>query len=120
MTPARTGAPGATRTCPHCKATILESATVCPACRKYLRFVAGAPQREPAAHSPLTIEGTIRHPADGEPWEYCVVVTVRDDRSKDLARHVVGVGVLRPGEGRSFRVAVEVYAPRPGTTTTSR
>ena len=29
---------GATRTCPHCRATILESAIVCPGCRHHLRF----------------------------------------------------------------------------------
>ena len=29
---------GKTRSCPHCRATILESAAVCPACRHHLRF----------------------------------------------------------------------------------
>ena len=38
MSTARVGAPGATRSCPHCKATILESANVCPICRHHLRF----------------------------------------------------------------------------------
>ena len=38
MSAARPGTAGATRTCPHCKATILESASVCPACRGHLRF----------------------------------------------------------------------------------
>ncbi len=36
---------GKTRACPHCKATILESASVCPACRHYLRF---DPSAQPA------------------------------------------------------------------------
>ena len=29
---------GRTRVCPHCKATILESAAVCPQCKHHLRF----------------------------------------------------------------------------------
>ena len=38
----RPGTAGATRTCPHCKATILESSSVCPACRGHLKFDAPA------------------------------------------------------------------------------
>ena len=38
MSSVRPGSPGATRECPHCRETILESAGVCPACRHYLRF----------------------------------------------------------------------------------
>ena len=38
MSAVRQGSPGATRNCPHCKATILDSASVCPACRGHLRF----------------------------------------------------------------------------------
>ena len=38
MNTGRVAAPGRTRTCPHCKATILESASVCPACHHHLRF----------------------------------------------------------------------------------
>ncbi|HSC22526.1 MAG TPA: hypothetical protein VLG08_02335, partial [Casimicrobiaceae bacterium] len=41
MTSARPGTPGATRACPHCRETILESAVVCPGCKHYLRFGAG-------------------------------------------------------------------------------
>jgi len=74
MSNLRPGSPGATRECPHCRETILESAAVCPACRHYLRFdAAPVPERAPAL-TPLCIEGSIRHPADGEPWEYTVVV----------------------------------------------
>ena len=42
MSALRTGTAGATRTCPHCKATILESSAVCPACRGHLKFDAPA------------------------------------------------------------------------------
>src|SRR5207237_3633776 len=78
MSSVRAGSPGATRECPHCRETILESAGVCPACRHYLRFDASADASEAPALTPLRIEGSIRHPADGEPWEYTVVVSIRN------------------------------------------
>lgn len=106
---ARPGAAGATRTCPHCKTTILESASVCPSCRHYLRFdstaaVPGATQ----ATTALQVEGMIRHPSDGGAWEYCVVLTIRDDEGNEVARQVVGVGAMHPGDERTFSLAVEV------------
>jgi len=57
MSSARPGTAGATRVCPHCKATILESASVCPACRGHLRYDEAALQREKTRISPLTVEG---------------------------------------------------------------
>ena len=38
MTTGRVVLTGKTRTCPHCKSTILESSSVCPACQHHLRF----------------------------------------------------------------------------------
>jgi len=110
---ARTSAPGSTRTCPHCRTTILESASVCPACKKYLRFDPGVSTRAVTAPSsiPLRVEGTIRHPADAEPWEYSVVVSVRNEKGEEIARHVVGVGALHPTDQRTFTLAVEMFAP---------
>lgn len=99
---------GATRTCPHCKATILESASLCPACRHYLRMDADAAPAEPL-QIPLHVEGTIRHPAEGEPWEYAVVLVIRDDDGQEIGRQVVGVGALGPEESRSFSLSVEVF-----------
>ena len=84
MNPVRPGDPGATRACPHCRETILESASVCPACRHYLRFDAVTTASPPPALTPLCIEGSIRHPGDGEPWEYTVVVSIRNDRGEGL------------------------------------
>ena len=107
------GAPGKTRTCPHCKATILESASICPACRHHLRFDPQAAERPVASFSPLRVEGTIRHPVEGEPWEYSVMLAIRDDRGEEIARQVVGVGALRPAEQRTFTLAVEVFTPVP-------
>lgn len=112
MSQPRPGAAGATRTCPHCKTTILQSAAICPACRHYLRF--DAPQADaaagptPAASNALQVEGTIRHPAEGGAWEYAVVLVIRDEAGKEINRQVVGVGALFGGDERTFSLSVEV------------
>ena len=100
--------PGATRQCPHCRETILQTAIRCPACRHYLTFGVGAeaPAPEPAV-PPLRIEGSIRHPADGEPWEYTVVVAIHDDRGVEVARKLINVGAISANEQRSFTLTVE-------------
>jgi hypothetical protein len=103
--------PGKARTCPHCKATILASASICPACRHHLRFDASGKQRPPSSFSPFRVEGTIRHPAAGEPWEYSVLLAVHDARGVEITRQVVGVGALQPTEERTFVLAVEVFTP---------
>ncbi|MBL8263468.1 MAG: hypothetical protein JNM58_13675 [Xanthomonadaceae bacterium] len=104
----RPGTAGATRACPHCKATILESATICPACKHYLRFDGDANAATPL-QVPLQVEGTIRHPAEGEPWEYSVVIAIRDERGNEIARQVVGVGALHAGDERTVSLSVEVF-----------
>ena len=104
---------GATRTCPHCRTVVLQSAAVCPSCRKHLRVDPGgatAALAEPA-FSPLKIEGSIRHPDAGEAWEYSVVVSIRNDRGEEVSRKILGVGALEPGEGRTFSVSVDVFTP---------
>ncbi len=117
MNGVRPGEPGASRQCPHCRETILESAIRCPACRHYLRYDAGAEAPPAPALAPLRIEGSIRHPADGDPWEYTVVVSLRNDRGEEIARKLVGVGAMSPNEQCTFTLSVEaVSAPakRPG------
>jgi hypothetical protein len=111
MSTLRQGLAGTTRVCPHCRATILESAAVCPACRHHLRFEPGAPQRALPSFSPLRVEGTIRHPGVGQPWEYSVLISIRNDRGEEITRQVVGVGPLQPAESRTFTLAVEVFTP---------
>jgi hypothetical protein len=103
--------PGKTRTCPHCKATILESSTVCPGCQHHLRFDPAAQHMLPAA-TPLTVEGTVRHPKGADPWEYSIVLAVRNGRGEEITRQVVGVGVLAPDDVRTFSLAVELFAPQ--------
>ena len=108
------GTAGRTRVCPHCKATILESAPICPQCRHHLQFVAGAPpapQYKPQSLSALRVEGTVQHPERGGDWEYSVVLSIRNERGEELTRQVVGVGALRPTESRMFTLSVEVVAP---------
>lgn len=112
MNAARPGTAGATRTCPHCKTLILESSAVCPACRGHLRFDAPVP----AGHEvvvPLKVEGTINAPDDGA-YEYTMVVVIRDERGKEIGRHVAGVGAVFPGESRSFEVCVEAVRASAG------
>ena len=112
---------GATRNCPHCKTTILQRATVCPACRHILRFDAIKPASngaKPAVTSappvpttePLRIESTLRQPKDGSGCEYCLIVVVTNDRGEELTRKVISVGSLKPAESRTFAVWVEAYA----------
>jgi hypothetical protein len=111
---ARPSVPGATRVCPHCRATILESATICPACRHHLRSGSGvtAGPKTQSSFSPLRVEGTIQHPAAaGEAWEYSVLVAIKNERGEEIARHVVGVGALEPTALRTFTLAVEVFTP---------
>ena len=106
------GSAGATRDCPHCRETILESAAVCPACGHYLRYGARAEAPQEPVVTPLRIEGRIRHPADGEPWEYTVVVSIWNDRGEEIARKLVGVGAMNPDEQRTFTLSVEAVSAK--------
>jgi hypothetical protein len=111
---ARPDAAGKTRTCPHCKATILESLTICPGCLHHLRFDQEAAKRQVAASSALRVEGVISHPTTAaEPWEYFVVISVRNERGEEVTRHVVNVGALRNAEKRTFALSVDVMPLQP-------
>jgi hypothetical protein len=119
-------ATGKTRICPHCKATILESLSICPGCLHHLRFDQEAAKRQVAATSALRVEGVIQHPPLEDPWEYFVVIAVRNDRGEEVARQVVSVGALQSTEKRTFALSVEVLPPQspvgngsPKTTTAS-
>jgi hypothetical protein len=108
----RPGSPGATRACPHCKETILESAAVCPQCKHHVRF-AGAGGGSAAVETgetltALKIEGSIRQPSDVAAWEYSVVVSIKNEQGKEIARKLIGVGAMAPDELRTFNLSVEV------------
>jgi hypothetical protein len=112
MSTTQKGPAGTTRICPHCRAVILESASICPACDHHLRFdPSPRSKRSIPTLTPLKVEGTIAHPPSGEAWEYSVVVSIRNDRGEEIARQVIGVGALPPSEQRTFSLSVEVFAP---------
>jgi hypothetical protein len=108
----RPAGPGEAWNCPHCGERILRSAATCPACQRHLRFDAVTVARPaPSTVCPLTVDGTIRHPGSQPPWEYSVLIEIHDERGESVARRVVGVGALRPGELRRFTLRVEVLVP---------
>jgi len=102
---------GKTRTCPHCKAVILESLSICPGCMHHLRFDSEAAKRQVAATSALKVEGIIRHPPVEEVWEYYLTISIRNDRGEEVERQVVNVGALQGAEKRTFTLSVEVLPP---------
>ncbi len=105
-------ATGKTRTCPHCKAVILESLSICPGCLHHLRFDQEAAKRQVAATSALRVEAVIRHPPLEEAFEYFVVIAIRNDKGEEVSRQVVNVGTLQPAEKRTFSLSVEVLPPQ--------
>jgi hypothetical protein len=103
---------GATRSCPHCKSTILQSSAVCPACRHFLRFeTVKVPSKTLTSAEPLRLEAIVRQPVDGDGCEYSLVVVVTNDRGEELTRQVIDVGSIKPAEARTFTVLVESYSP---------
>lgn len=108
----RSEAIGKTRSCPHCKATILESAAVCPACRHHLRFERRSNrQAVQPGQVALKVSGQFSRQAADGPGEYAVVVVIRDARGTEIARKVIGVGGLAPGEERAVDLTVELFSP---------
>jgi hypothetical protein len=110
VTTPHAGAAGATRACPHCRETILESAEVCPACRHRLRYggPAAGELAVPATITPLHVEAGVRGPADSGAWEYSMVLTIRNEKGEEIARRLIGVGALQKGELRTFTLSVEM------------
>lgn len=116
MKAARLAAVGESRSCPHCKATILKSSVSCPLCRHVLRFGAGAAEdRADAGACPLAVEGTINHPGEGDAMEYFILMEVRDGAGKLLSRQSLGVGALHRSEKRIFSLRIEMAPPNHST-----
>ena len=112
MSAARAGSVGATRICPHCKATVLESAAICPGCQHHLRFNAAAVDPSSAGYSALRVEGAIQHHGRDEQCEYCVVVSIANELGEKIVRQVVGVGALLPGERHNYTFSVDLIPVR--------
>ena len=108
---ARAPTAGESRSCPHCHAIILKSATACPICRHMLRANAfGFEPQSKLTACPLWVEGTLENSTGDDPLEYQVLMEVRDDAGKVLSRQIIGVGALHPAEKRIFSVRVEMSA----------
>lgn len=106
--------PGATRSCPHCRATILESAAVCPGCKHHLRFDKDArPGGVAATHTAWQVEGTLDAERMDAASEYSILVVVRNERNEEVARQVVNVGALQGAERRTFALSIEMSEPKP-------
>jgi hypothetical protein len=108
MSAVRGEAAGATRICPHCKATVLASSARCPGCHHHLRFSAAEARPGIAGYPALRVESTFRHPVLEEACEYCVVLAVTNERGEKVTRQVINVGTLQPAEARSISLSVEI------------
>lgn len=111
MSTVRQQTPGKTRGCPHCRATILESANVCPGCRHHLRSGASAAGSVFPSATALKVDGTVRHPGTAQVLEYSMIMSIRNERGEEIARQIIGVGALQASESRTFSLAVEVFTP---------
>lgn len=99
---------GESRSCPHCRATILKSAATCPMCRHNLRFVSiGNEPRSKPTSCPLWVEGTLKNGGDGEALEYILLMEVRDEAGKVISRQSVGVGAIPQRAKRIFSLRIE-------------
>lgn len=99
-----------TRTCPHCRTTILASAIVCPGCKHHLRF-----DKEGGASAPKAawqIEGTLEAERPDTATEYSILIRVRNERNEEVARQVVNVGSLQGAERRTFTLSIETSEPK--------
>jgi hypothetical protein len=109
MRAGRASIAGESRTCPHCKATILKSSASCPICHHVLRFAAPGTAVQPNVTScPLLVEGTINHPGEGEALEYSILMEVHDETGKLISRQTLGVGALHRAGKRRFSLRVEL------------
>ncbi len=108
------GLAGKTRTCPHCRATILQSATICPICRKSLRWEPHTAKHKAPGFSALTVEAMIKHPGKEPAWEYTMLLSIKNDKGEEITRQMVGVGTLSSDELRTFTLTVEVSKPESG------
>ena len=91
---------------------MLQSANICPGCQHHLRFSSGSTEPQSESVSAMRIEGSIRHMSRNESCEYCVVVSITNERGEKIARQVVGVGALQPGEKHKYSFSVDLMPVR--------
>src|SRR5271157_1620015 len=112
MSVARPSTVGATRICPHCKAVVLQSANICPGCQHHLRFNSANAEPQTEGLPAMRIAGSIQHSGRDESCEYCVVVSITNEQGEKIARQVVGVGALQPGEKHKYSFSIDVIPAR--------
>ncbi len=113
MIAARPGQLGSTRVCPHCKATILETAIICPGCKHHLRFGSDAATvASQAQRLAWQVEGTLRPDSAEAGTQYTIVIAVRNEKNVEIARQVVNVGSLLGDQQRSFTLSIETSPPK--------
>jgi hypothetical protein len=83
-----------------------------------LKFEPGAAANPAPSFSALSLEGAVKHPNVGQAWEYSVLVSIKNEKGEEVARQVVNVGALEPGEQRSFTFSVDVFVPGEAKATT--
>ena len=110
--------PQHTRVCPHCKATILASAAVCPGCKGHLRF--DNKDTGPAVKPAWQVEGTLQPEHRDSTTEYSIVIAVRNERNEEVARQVVNVGALQGSDRRTFTLSIETSDSKSGSLTRRR
>ena len=70
-----------------------------------------AEDSESVSEVALRVSGQFARKAGAGPGEYHVVVVIRDMAGAELARKVIGVGGLAPGEERKVDLSVEIFDP---------
>ena len=111
MSSVRPGSPGATRECPHCRETDPRKRSPCVRPAGITCDSTPAPMRPRRPRSRrCASKAASGIPADGEPWEYTVVVSIRNDRGVEIARKLIGVGAMNPNEQRTFTLSVEAVS----------
>ena len=107
MNAARQGSVGATRICPHCKATVLVSANICPGCQHHLRFNAAVTDpifalslRNDAGHTVFATDTSSGHgPTGSFAAGATTVVRMRFENWLTAGRYSLGGSVARNGRG---------------------
>jgi hypothetical protein len=103
----------------HCKETILESASVCPACKHHVRFAGAGGTARPAPEADATLTAPAHRRAASASRRMSargntrIVVSIRNEAGKEIGRKLIGVGAMAPDELRTFNLSVEVV-PRQG------
>ena len=93
MAVARAGTLGATRVCPHCKAVVLQSESVCPGCRHHLRFNSGKGAEPEDGAEGGCVDGNTQYVSSGTGWQRA---SVPDDHNfVTVSRFDPATGTLR-------------------------